>query len=246
LLSILPPAQARGLAERIAGAVRATGTTLLYVDCNAVAPQTVRGIAASVEAAGARCVDAGIIGGPPRPGGRGPKFYASGEHAPAFAALRDAGLDVRLLDGEIGLASGLKMCYGALTKGLTALGTELLVAGEAMGLGDALRAELGGSQPAIIEWLSRSVPGMPPKAYRWVGEMEEIAATFRVLGLTPQILAGAADLYRFVEATELGQETPEARRRGQTLREVTGILAHALAPQALSPEARPGEPSIER
>ena len=111
---------------------------------------------------------------------------------------------------NIGQASGLKMCYAAITKGLTALGTELLVAGKAMGLAEPLRAELEQSQPELLAWLDRQVPGMPPKAYRWVGEMEEIAATFGYLGLTPSVLQGAADLYRFVGQTPLAEETPES------------------------------------
>ncbi|HEU5317702.1 MAG TPA: DUF1932 domain-containing protein, partial [Chloroflexota bacterium] len=138
------------------------------------------------------------------------------------------GLDVRVMGPEIGHASGLKMCYAALTKGTTALATELLVAARAMGIADALEAELrsgGGDRYASFE---RSIPGMPPKAYRWVGEMEEIAATFGALGLTPKIMEGAADLYRFVERTPLGQEVPERRARGTTLAEVVEILAEAL------------------
>jgi hypothetical protein len=121
------------------------------------------------------------------------------------------------------------MCYAALTKGLTALATELLVAGEAMGLGAPLRHELGESQPALYAWAERALPGMPPKASRWVGEMEEIAATFGHLGLTPRILEGAADLYRQVGETPLGTETPEDRRRGTTAGEVVGILAESLS-----------------
>ncbi len=75
------------------------------------------------------------------------------------------------------------------------------------------------------------VPGMPPKAYRWIGEMEEIARTFSDLGLPPQMPHGAASLYRFIEGTELGKETPEQRQRGQTLEDVIAILAAALAEQ---------------
>ncbi|MBI3973933.1 MAG: NAD(P)-dependent oxidoreductase [Chloroflexi bacterium] len=237
LLSVLPPARAQDLAGRVAAALREAGTTrttgtagrsLLYADLNAIAPQTARAIARLIGDAGARFVDAGIIGGPPRPGGAGPRIYASAEHAAELAALRDHGLDVRVIGTDVGQASGLKMCYAALTKGLTALGTELLVAGEKMGLSEALRAELQQSQQTLWTSLERSVPGMPPKAYRWVGEMEEIAATFGALGLTPRILEGAADLYRFVEHTPLGQETPETRQRGQTLVEVVDELAAAL------------------
>jgi hypothetical protein len=132
------------------------------------------------------------------------------------------------------------MCYAAITKGLVALGTELLVAGEAMGLHEPLRAELEASQGGLLAWLDRQVPTMPPKAYRWVGEMEEIAATFGHLGLTPRILEGAAAMYRFVGETPLAAETPEVRSRGQTLDEVVAILAEALGTQGVVAGGRAG------
>src|SRR5437763_16749719 len=172
LLSVLAPSEAGRLAERVAAAVSATGADLLYAECNAIAPQTVREIAAVITASGARFVDAGIIGSPPRPAQTRTKLYTSGEHAAELKVLGQPGFEVRIVGPQIGQASGLKMCYAAITKGLTALGTELLVAGQAMGLAGPLRAELEQSQPELLAWLGRLVPGMPPKAYRWVGEME--------------------------------------------------------------------------
>ena len=231
LLAVLPPAEALRLAERLATALRQTGSELLYVDCNAVAPQTVQRIGAVIAAAGGRFVDAGIIGGPPAPGTPGPRFYASGEHSAAFAQLGESGLDIRVIGDEVGQASGLKLCYAALTKGLTALATELLVAGEALGLAEPLRAELQASQPGLLSWIARQAPGMPPKASRWVGEMEEIATMVGALGLTPKIYEGAADLYRFVAGSPLGAETPEVRQRGQTLEDLVAMLAADLRPQ---------------
>jgi 3-hydroxyisobutyrate dehydrogenase-like beta-hydroxyacid dehydrogenase len=228
ILSILAPSAAGEVADRVAAAVRSTGARPLFVECNAIAPQTVRAIGARLVATGARFVDAGIIGGPPEPGHADARIYASGGDAGEFAQLRATGLDVRVLGPEIGQASGLKMCYAALTKGLTALATELLVAAKAMGLEEALRAEHSQGQQALLRHFERSLPSMPPKAYRWVGEMEEIAATFEHLGLTPLILQGAAEMYRFVGTTPLGQETPELRTRGQTLDDVVAELAAGL------------------
>ncbi|MCC6175253.1 MAG: DUF1932 domain-containing protein [Chloroflexi bacterium] len=225
ILAILVPSEARGLAERVAVAVQATGADILYAECNAIAPQTVREIGAILTAAGARFVDGGIIGPPPKRGEHKTRLYVSGEHAVDLAQLTTDGLDILPIGPEIGQASGLKMCYAALTKGLTALATELLVAGQMMGLAAPLRAELEQSQSGLLGWVERSMPGMPPKAYRWVGEMEEIAATFGHLGLTPEILAGAAEMYRLVGRTPLANETPETRTRGQTLDDVVAILA---------------------
>jgi 3-hydroxyisobutyrate dehydrogenase-like beta-hydroxyacid dehydrogenase len=226
ILCILVPAEATGVAQRIAAAIRTTGAGVLYADCNAIAPQTVRTIGAAITGAGGRFADVGIIGGPPKQPGT--RFYASGPGAADFAALSDYGLEVRVLDGDVGQASGLKMCYGALTKGLQALGTELLVAAKLMGLEETLRAEQEQSTPDVLGWLSRAVPTMPPKAYRWVGEMEEIAATFAGLGMTPRIFAGAADLYRFIAETPIGKESPETRDRDRGLDGIVAALADAL------------------
>jgi L-threonate 2-dehydrogenase len=124
------------------------------------------------------------------------------------------------------------MCYAAVTKGLTALASEAHTAGQALGLTEALSDELRNSQSALFQWFERQIPRMPPKATRWVGEMEEIARTFTDLGLPPQMLEGAAAIYRFVGQTELGAETPEERDRGQRLEDVTDILAAALAKDA--------------
>jgi 3-hydroxyisobutyrate dehydrogenase-like beta-hydroxyacid dehydrogenase len=229
VLSVVPPAAAPELAAQMAAALERTRARPLFVECNAIAPPTVRALGDRIAAAGGRFVDGGIIGLPPRASSTRTRLYVSGPEAEAVVALSVPGLEVRAIGAEIGQASGLKMCYAALTKGLCALATELLVAGERLGLSGPLRAELADSQPELFAWIAHTVPRMPPKAYRWVGEMEEIAATFAHVGLTPRIHQGAAELYRFVGETPLGAETPEARQRGQTLDEVIAILADALA-----------------
>ncbi len=230
LLSILPPAMASHCAERIAAALRATGTKLVFADCNAIAPQTAHALDHLITEAGGTFVDVGIIGGPPRVGEQGgPRLYASGAHAADLALLSNYGLDVRVLGEQSGQASGLKMCYASLTKGLTALATEAFVAASLLGLQEPLSAEF--QALPFFTTIERLVPGMPPKAYRWVGEMEEIARTFSDLGLPPQMPQGAASLYRLMEGTVLGREIPEQRHHGQTLEEVIAILAAALGEQ---------------
>jgi 3-hydroxyisobutyrate dehydrogenase-like beta-hydroxyacid dehydrogenase len=235
LLSVLVPARALDVAGTVAGVIKETGADLLYVDCNAIAPRTVRQAESLILAAGGRFADAGIIGPPPRKPGT-TRIYASGPDAAALTVLNDYGLDFRVIGTESGQASGLKMCYAALTKGLTALGTELLLAARQMGLADVLRAEQQESNPVILASLERSIPQMPPKAYRWVGEMEEIAATFADLGLTPNILLGAADMYRLVEHTPIGRESPETRDKNRDLDGVIAVLADSL-PGAAIPTA---------
>jgi hypothetical protein len=89
------------------------------------------------------------------------------------------------------------MCYAALTKGLQALGVELLVAAQLMGVEDELRAEQNASADLAVvrRFIERALPNMPPKAYRWIGEMEEIARCFEDLGLPGRLMTGAADVY---------------------------------------------------
>ena len=226
LLSIMVPAQAKVAAGKVAQAVMETGSELVYADCNAIAPQTVCQIGNILTATGALFVDASIVGGPPR-GGRGPRFYASGPDTRAFEALEEYGLQVVVIGQEIGLASAIKMCYAALTKGSSALYIELLTAARALGVDEALTREFQGSQSAMLQRMSR-LPGVPMKSRRWVGEMEEIAKTFEDVGLTPKMLAGAADVYRLVGATPLADRTPEDAEPLPSLEEMIGVLAEQL------------------
>jgi len=201
------------------------------VDCNAIAPSTTKRVGEIVGAAGALFVDAGIIGGPPR-GKVTPRIYASGPHAAELAQLEQFGLKIPVIGDSVGQASGLKMCYAGMTKGLQALATELLVTAKVLGLEDELRAEMSGSQAPLRHWFERSIPGMPPKAHRWVGEMEEIAKTYSDAGMTDKILLGAADMYRWIATTPLGHETPESRDAERSLDEVIAALADTLTPTA--------------
>jgi len=222
VLSVLVPAEALGLAQRFADAVRRTGRRPAYADLNAIAPETVRQIGGLMTAAGVAMIDGGIIGGPPVRGRKGTRIYCSGPDTAALEALRDCGLDIRKVGAEIGQASGLKMVFAASTKGITALWTELLVAARALGLEEALMAELrmGGTTP---EALGGRICSMPRRARRWVGEMEEIAKTFESVGLTPRMLEGAADMYRLVSATPLADQT--SRQPDPSLDAVVRALA---------------------
>ncbi len=195
VLSIVPPGEAVKLAERLAPALEGSAPKPAYVDCNAVSPRTVQQVAGRVASSGAVFIDAGIIGAPPRDGTAGPKFYASGPDVRPLAALRDYGLDVRVLDAAIGSASALKMAYGSLTKGLTALGSVMMLGAASAGIAEPLRRELRDSQPELSAWLARQVPRMYPKAYRWIAEMEEVADYLSAEPAGQQMFRGAARLY---------------------------------------------------
>jgi 3-hydroxyisobutyrate dehydrogenase-like beta-hydroxyacid dehydrogenase len=227
ILSILVPAQAKQAARAISRAISETDAKITYVDCNAIAPQTTREIGNMITEAGGRFVDGSIIGGPPR-GKKSTRFYASGVHASDFEALAEFGLDVSVLGEQIGQASAIKMCYAALTKGLTALCTELLTAAEALGVSQSLKHQFQLSQPALYEHMERGLPSMPMKSRRWVGEMEEIAQTFEQVGLTPRMFTGAADVYRFVGTSDLAERTPEDTDPLPTLDQMVSLLAGHL------------------
>jgi hypothetical protein len=132
-------------------------------------------IAAVIATTGCAFVGAGIIGPPPKPGTKNTKIYAAGPHAGEFAKLNDYGLIVRVLGGPLTAASALKMSYAGITKGFTALGASMMLAATRGGSAQALQAELAESQPALLGYLSRMVPAMYSKSYRWVAEMEEIS-----------------------------------------------------------------------
>lgn len=233
VFSVLPSAAAPILAAEIARLLPKRERPLTFVECNALAPETVRAIGTTVSEAGGRVVDVGIVGGPPTET-RSPRFYVSGPFRDDFLVFRDYGLDVWPLGTEIGQASGLKMTYAALTKGLSALGTELLLAAARLDLLDPLLAELDSSQPVLLDWLERSAPGMPAKSRRWVSEMREIAATFQARDLSPGYHLAASSLFERVGQTSLGQERPEARpARG--LRETIEQLAEELPRGGLTP-----------
>jgi putative dehydrogenase len=194
VLSIVPPDKAYSVAEGFAAAYE-PGAPLVYVDCNAVAPETVRKVGDVISAAGMAFVDAGIIGGPPREGYDGPNIYASGPNVAAFEALNAHGLHVRPLDGPIGMASALKMCYGGLTKGITGIGSAMFACAEHGGLSEALAAEFSASQPALYAWLMHQIPTMYRKAYRWDGEMREVASFGKNEPGVAKMYEGLADRY---------------------------------------------------
>jgi putative dehydrogenase len=195
ILSILPPGDAVALAERFQPALKASNAKPVYVDCNAINPKTVDRVAAVIAPTDCPFVDSGIIGSPPKPGDAGPRFYASGPAAPRFAALRQYGLDVRVLDGAMSAASALKMSYAGITKGTQAIGAAMMLAATRAGSADALFAELSSSQKDMFAWFKRGLALMPPKAYRWVAEMHEIAGFVGEDPTAHELYEGAAHFY---------------------------------------------------
>jgi len=205
ILSIVPPGSALALAQRLAPALQAAARKPLYVDCNAISPQTVARIAAVIEQTGAAFVDGGIIGGPPKPRSTGTSIYVSGPAAPRAAKLTEYGLEMKLLGPKIGEASALKLSYAGITKGFTALGAAMMLAATRAGSAEALHAELAESQKPLFAWLTRQVPNMYSKAYRWVAEMEEIAAFAGEDPSAGALFTAAAQFYERIAADVAGE-----------------------------------------
>jgi len=228
LISVLNPGAAIDFAKNVATACKATGRKIVFADCNAIAPETMKEIADLITATGSICIDGGIVGPPPR-GGAKMRLYVSGPDATLMNRINCPEITIKVAGEKIGDASAVKMCYAAFTKGSTALGVELLVAARKLGVEKTLEAELKGSQAEGYESLLNRSERMPFKAYRWVPEMNEIAKTFQDAGLTPRMLQGAADLYEKIALTPQGKESAEqARAKNRTGAEVIQGLGDTM------------------
>jgi 3-hydroxyisobutyrate dehydrogenase-like beta-hydroxyacid dehydrogenase len=185
IVSICPPEFALDVAESVAG----IGFDGVYVDANAVSPATAAAVDKVVRRSGASFVDGGVIGGP-----ESPRVFLCGAGADELAAMFGVPATAVVLDGPDYGASSLKMLYAGWTKGTTALLFALRAAADALGVDDALAEEWSRSQTALAPRLERAGPSAA-KAWRWSGEMREIAATLAAVGLPADFHAGAADVY---------------------------------------------------
>ncbi len=200
IMSVCPPHAAVGIARQVAQAQPAAFGGV-YVDANAIAPATAREVAAIVEAGGATYVDGGIIGTPPvAPGFI--RLYLSGRRAEEVRALFDGtAADARLVErasdnDEVGGASAVKMAYASWTKGSAALLLAARALARAEGVEETLLAEWGISQPGLEERSARAAGSAAAKGWRWIAEMEEIAATMAAAGLPGGFHQAAAEVYR--------------------------------------------------
>jgi 3-hydroxyisobutyrate dehydrogenase-like beta-hydroxyacid dehydrogenase len=255
ILSVVPPKDAERTAQRVIDALSGGSKTedVYFADLNAVAPSTCRDIAATIEKARVpvRFIDGCIIGGPPRlksapdPGTNQtasddshaewnrPRLPISGPHSlsdlPGGERIAVI-LNSRLISPAIGAASGLKMCFAAMTKGYTAIATQSFTTAHSLGVADELRTEMAELIPRQLQTAEGSVPSMVPKAYRWVREMEEIAKTMAEDGgWTKSLFTGAAEIYSEVASDmTLKEEKAGKRKRGTTVEEVAGIMSEGL------------------
>lgn len=204
VVSVCPPAAAVDLAEQVSG----WGFDGLYIDVNAVSPATARQIGRLF----GRFVDGGIVGPPPRadvdrprqggPGDAagnqagGTRLYLSGEEASGVAELfAGSPVNVRVIGSEPGQASALKMAFAAWSKGSSALLLSVGALATSEGLLEELLDEWDMSMPELRERLERVSERVGMKAWRFVGEMEEIARTYTEARLPDGFHLAAAHLY---------------------------------------------------
>jgi 3-hydroxyisobutyrate dehydrogenase-like beta-hydroxyacid dehydrogenase len=211
VLSVCPP----HAAEEVAREVAQLGFSGIYVECNAISPDRTRAIQRIVEAAGAHYVDGGIIGGPAWTREAKTRLYLSGPRAEDVAAcFAGSPLETPVISDRIGAASALKMGYAAFTKGTTALLTGILGLVEKEGVRADLARQWG---DAFTEQTVRRVCANTAKAWRFVGEMHEIAATFRGAGLPGGFHQAAAEVYARLEAFKDRAEPPAIEAVLETL-----------------------------
>lgn len=190
LVSVCPPHAAEDVAQTVAG----HGFSGLYIDGNAIAPQRAQRIAAIVQGVGANYVDGGIVG-PPAWKPDSTYLYLSGPQAVDAAGYFGAPLIVRVMGEARDAASALKMCYAAYTKGTTALLCAILGAAESLDIRDALVAQWAQDGNGLDKKAPDQVRNVTAKAWRFVGEMEEIAATLENAGMPGGFHHAAADVY---------------------------------------------------
>jgi 3-hydroxyisobutyrate dehydrogenase-like beta-hydroxyacid dehydrogenase len=195
VMAVCPPHAALELAGRVADA----GFRGLYVDANAVSPETATAIARTVEDAGARFVDGAIVGPPVHRAGTTRLFLAGDEAASVARMFEGSPLDAIALAAKPPAASALKMAYAAYTKGTTALLLAIRALARHHGVEGALLEEWRTSQPELPQRSELGALRAAPKAWRFVAEMDEIAATFADAGLPDGFHRAASELYRRLE-----------------------------------------------
>jgi 3-hydroxyisobutyrate dehydrogenase-like beta-hydroxyacid dehydrogenase len=190
IFSICPPHAALDVAWSV------HGFTGLYVDANAISPDTAREVASLITGSGGRYVDGGIIGMPPSAPGS-TRMYLSGEDAAQVQELfAGTVLESKVVAGSVTAASAVKMAYAAWTKGTSALLLAIRALAASEGVEDTLLAEWATSQPRLADQSLRSAQSGVTKGWRWVGEMEEIAHSMAVAGLPDGFHLAAAEIYR--------------------------------------------------
>ena len=207
VLSIVPPGAALEVAGAVADAASRTGARPDVADLNAISPATMAAVAERLGAAGLSAVDGSISGPPPRLAGT--IVYLSGTRAAQIASLDAPGLDLRVVGGEVGTASAIKMSTASFYKGRAAVLAQALRAARSNGVLELVLEDLRRHFPDLADEAPRMLQSIAAKSGRYVAEMEEIAATQEEAGLTPDLFAAFATVYREISRTAGAGRSPE-------------------------------------
>eukprot|EP01112_Ceratiomyxa_fruticulosa_P014770 TRINITY_DN4267_c0_g2_i1.p1 TRINITY_DN4267_c0_g2~~TRINITY_DN4267_c0_g2_i1.p1 ORF type:complete len:301 (+),score=50.28 TRINITY_DN4267_c0_g2_i1:109-1011(+) len=232
ILSVIPPSEALSVAKSVVSTFKRDQikSQTLYADLNAVSPMTIKEISALFQEVGISVVDGCILGPPPQPD-KTTRFHFSGERAAELQELKNYGLEVNILAGGIGEASSLKMCFAGTGKAITALLTQNVSLSKSLGIYDSYLQEIKTFYPYLDAMINRSLPDMCPKAYRWIGEMEEIASTLSSEGFQPTMLLGAKEIYEMVAKSELGESVDGERKKPESAEKVATVLSQYVKEQ---------------
>jgi len=204
IFSVCPPHAAEDVASQVASCSFAG----LYVDANAISPQRSISTGKTMESAGISYVDAGIIGGPAWRPGTTWMYLSGGEAAVAGDCLSAGPMETNAIGSSVGQASAVKMCFAAYTKGTTALLCGIMATAEALGVREVLFEQWDRPGAGFSGRCVQQARGVTAKAWRFVGEMEEISSTFEAAGLPGGFHAAAADIYRRLAHFKGSSELP--------------------------------------
>lgn len=205
IFSVCPP----HAAEDVANSVIDCGFKGHYLDANAISPQRAKRIGESMSANGVAFIDGGIIGGPAWTPNETILFLSGKESQLIADCFSNGPLETKIIGDEIGKASALKMCYAAYSKGTTALLTAILATAESLGVREELYRQWDLDGPNFSEQANRRATRVTAKAWRFEGEMHEIASTFEEAGLPNGFHEAAAEVYRRMAGFKESPETPK-------------------------------------
>ncbi|MGI8644976.1 MAG: DUF1932 domain-containing protein, partial [Nocardioides sp.] len=211
-------------ASDILDPARASGATPLLADRNAIAPTLFHRLAERAAEAGLAFVDGSISGCPPRPGGD-TMLFLSGVRAEQLAGYPADGLRRRVVGPEPGTASAVKMCTASVYKGTTAVWAQALQTAETLGVLDVVLADLIEEYPDEVAGAARRIAVAASKSGRFVGEMEQIAATQAAVGASAELFDGMAAVYARLSRTPLASLSPEEARDLYDLADVLSRLS---------------------
>ena len=206
LMSVLPTQFAYREAERVSRLLKSQQNRIVFVEANAIAPSLTSSIARLFEDENVEFVDAGLVGPPPN-ASRRPRLYVSGDKLGCLKLLDGSGFDLVELGQTIGTASAFKMTYAAMTKGVNALLTNVMLAAEEHGFLELFLEETKRSQAHLTQRANSNIARLPCDAARWEDEMKQIAKSFDDVGLPSDFHIGACEIMRILADSPFGNET---------------------------------------